>query len=666
MEYILNINKINRSDSNIAGFKAVDIAELHRKKINIPICFVIKSDLFEYFLNRNNLRESINRLLKDVNMQDEDSLQEIYKKIEYLIMNIDFPSNVEEELMDAYETLAIDLDHINIAKLVTSIEKPYLTIIASPNYINDWNNNEGIFQNVKGKAALYSTIKATWASLYSPRAIKYQKANDITNASISIIIQRMINTQISAQMTVDESEVVVHTFFGFQDYNDELGKDEIIMTKNHLEIKSNKVNFQACQFSRDLKDGFLIKKDLKEDGETQKLNDKDVEELGRIAKKIETFLEKPVKVFSSINKGKIYTLFVNRITKIEVPTKKPEEQPVEVENISLEDDIAFLDNIEKFEKQEETEAKPETNFQETKKEEQTNGLVDEEEYHEKEEDNDYIEPQIPIPEEKEDKKTEENWNIFDEKADEIRLTKNENYEMEKEEKLPEFDTNKKIEIEDTKKKEVKEEELQESVLEEPKEHDTQTPSKQKKIEINMDNEEIIDSFDDEDKISNEDIEEKIMKKENKEPEENSTTDDFIFSEMTKETDKPFIKKTEAMPLNISENKEEDWKELEEEIKTFPKDNLDEAHRMIKQIAIISYNEIFNALKRKYTKVTGRESSSFDDIIDDLKKNDIRIPFEKELKKIKKIKEHSDKDEEIEIEESTMALRTANNFLSIFE
>ena len=79
-----------------------------------------------------------------------------------------------------------------------------------------------------------------------------------------------------------------------------------------LEIKNTKVNFQEYMYIRDLRDNNLVKRALKEEGEKQKLNDKDAEELARITKRTEGFLDKPIKAFITIAKGKVYVMLVNR------------------------------------------------------------------------------------------------------------------------------------------------------------------------------------------------------------------------------------------------------------------------------------------------------------------------------------------------------------------
>ncbi|MFC2135768.1 PEP/pyruvate-binding domain-containing protein, partial [Bacteroidota bacterium] len=326
MENILTLNKINRSDTSIAGYRAVDLAELYSKKFNVPICFVIKSSLFETFMKKNNLTPRIQEILSTADFESEESLEDSYAKIRELFANGTFMPDDENELIEAYETLAIDMDHLDIAKLVSAIEKPFLTIIGSPNYVQDSESNECIFQNVKGKVRLFNAIKDCWATLYSPKELKYRKDNEIeAKENMAIIVQRMIESDTSAQVYTDEEDIIVKSFFGYQDFYEEFEKDITVFSKGNLTIKNNKANFQEYQYIRDARDNQLVKKALKTEGEKQKLNDKELEELARITKRVEGFLEKPVKTFMTITKGKIYLLSVNRIIR-----KKKEEVEEEV------------------------------------------------------------------------------------------------------------------------------------------------------------------------------------------------------------------------------------------------------------------------------------------------------------------------------------------------
>lgn len=363
MDNILTLNKVNKSDVEVVGFKAIDLAVLHMKKMSIPICFVIKTTLFDDFLVSNNLNSQINKIIGESDFSSDESLETAYAKIKELFDNVEFSQQNQDELMESYETLAIDIDHFDIAKLVTTIDKPYLTIIGSPNYVDDSENNKNIFQNVKGKKALFKAIKQCWSSLYTPNALKYRKKEDITaEEKMAVIVQRMIEADVSAQTFSDKTNIIVKTFYGYQDYNEEFEKDISIFDKDTLTIKNMKVNNQEFFFMRDMRDNDLTKKALREKGDVQKLNDKDVEELARITKKVEGLIEKPVKLFISITKNKPYLLFANRISISEedkdvteepiVETPIQQETPPETDSTDLAEDLSVLDEIEAQEQEE--------------------------------------------------------------------------------------------------------------------------------------------------------------------------------------------------------------------------------------------------------------------------------------------------------------------------
>lgn len=592
MDNILTLNRINRSDSDEVGFKAVDLSELYSKKINIPICFVIKNTLFDSFVENNNLRAHIDKILSKINYSDDNNIQDAFCEIKELFSKFEFSEVEESELMEAYETLAIDIDHIDIAKLVTTIDKPYLTLIGSPNYVDDSENNENIFYNVRGKKSLMNALKSCWLSLYSPRALKYRKDNNFqTKERMAVIVQRMVESNISAQAYTDEENIVVQTFIGYQDYQEEFEKDVVIFDKGTLNIKNIKINFQEYQYIRDMRDNNLVKKALKVEGEKQKVNDKDAEELARITKKVEGFLEKPVKVFLSIAKSKIYLIFANRVIRkkknaveeeaiSEENTSKTTDSGEPIEMVNIDDDVAFLDEIEAYEKEVEKD------------------------------DSDWVKdgdvgPTIPPikPEVKEVNELIDEVSMSDEQtAEEMPILKDEP-------------------IND----EVEEVTMDEALIteEEPIPIDD-IPEAEPTVE------EELQEVETEDKLLNEE------------------SDDFIFSafeESEKAQNNEFISKPVEEPIPEA-------------------DPMKRALSLIKEMAVLSDDAIYDALKKKHLEIVGEEAESFEGAISGLKKV-MRVPFVDEINKIHIIRQKVEKQEDVEIEEATTALRTAKNFLSIF-
>ncbi len=671
MDYILTLNKINRSDTDIVGFRAVDLAELNNKKVNMPICFVIKSSLFEDFLEKNDLKKQLKQLTSSINYSEDESLEEACAKIKDLILNTEFSKDVENNLVEAYETLAIDVDHIDIAKLVMTIEKPFLTIIGSPNYLQDSENNESVFQNIRGKKSLLSAVKNCWISLYTPKSLKYREKNNIkADEKMALIVQRMIESDISAQTYADSENIVVKTFYGFQDYYNEFEKDSTIFSKETLSVKNLKVNFQEYQFARNTKDDLLVKKALKEEGDKQKLNDKDVEEIARITKRLETFINNPIKAFFTITKGKIYLLFANRIfreEKEEIADTTKDKLKVEETNIN--DDVEFLKEIEKYEedninkespneeqkKEFGMEEQPKESIDKNREEESKEEISEEQSAEETSITNEKTEDSIKEVFEWANSESKEEIDVKSE--EEKPLEKNDSFEALTDEKTEQN----KEEIMIHKPK-LEEEPEQKTFMKES-EKETNTFKEQKK-EI-KEYEEIPSEDSETFKRFTYKPEEIPINEEQKKSEEEvkEEQDEIKTSNLFGEEDKEFIFSDVVSSDEKLELKEEGGEKHEENTQD-PFKKIEETNDLIKKIVLLRDETIFYALKKKQKEVIGSVPENFDDAIKNLGSN-IRIPFVDEIKKIHKLKESIDNGQEVEIEEAIIAPRTAKNFLIIF-
>lgn len=695
MDNILSLNKVTKSDIGSVGFKAVDLAQLSNKKFAVPVCFVIKNSLFDDFVDSNNLRPHIERVLKETDYSSDESLEKAYEKIKEMFLKLEFSEEVKNELVEAYETLAIDMDHLDIAKLVTTIEKPFLTIAGSPNYIDNPEDNSMIFHNVRGKKSLFKTVKRCWVSLYTPESLKYRKQNSIsTREKTGIIVQRMVNPDISAQTYITKNDIIVKSFYGYQDYAKELGKD-IARFSHNLELENTDVNVQEYYYQRDMKDSTLVKKSLKDKGEKQKLDDRTTQELSRLTKKAATLLENPIKLFFSLSKGKIYLLLANKITKpepkktgtdeIERPAPPPvstdseemrelekdpdaDEDSLQMEEVELEDDIAFLEKIEEYEDKIE---KKTTDLSEQKKSDE--------------------EPEKPVVQEQESSETEEglkNDNNMDNtdwtsapKKEEEDMSNNNNNNIEQsdmdeqtEQDLSEEITKKVVPEDDedynsTPQKIEDSEDVLESFSEEPEEQkapvfepEDKSKDEPEAIEPELeDDEESQESSLDEEEGAN-------MDEDDGEDGDREPKDEFIFSQFgEKEEDDGEEKQVEPEDGKLEQEVKPDKQERETQTQTSAvkskKGKINEAFALVKEIVSLSYEAVWNTLKKKHLEILDSEAESFESAIEKLQ-GKISVPFIPEINKIKSLKDKADVGEEIEPEEAAMALRTAKNFRSI--
>lgn len=314
MRYILTLNNVKRSDLDNVGFRAIDLALLREKRLNIPLTFVINNDAFEDFLNENGFKAKIEKVFQNKNPVDA------YKEILELFSKAVMPPELEAELFEAYESLAID-PGATASTIVSEWDSPFVCIARSPSYLLSTENREGIIQNIRGKNNLLDALKLVWVSVYSPESVAYRKKTGITDSfGIGVLVQKMKKIEQSAVSysfsDLDEKTILVKSFTGLQDYTSEteiLGKDCHEVDADSLMITKADVNVQEYSIVRDPESFELKKHALGEPGSKQKLNDRQIYEAARITKRAKSFLGKALKLYLGIRNDYTHIFLVNRV-----------------------------------------------------------------------------------------------------------------------------------------------------------------------------------------------------------------------------------------------------------------------------------------------------------------------------------------------------------------
>lgn len=314
VRYILTLNKVKRSDLEEAGFRAVDLAVLREKRLNIPLTFVINNQAFKDFLEENGLASRLENVFQKRNPADA------YKEVLELFLKAELPRDVESELFEAYESLAID-PGVSASSIVTDWSQPFVSLIRSPSYLLSTEDKEGIFQNIRGKKALVDALKLVWASIYSPESLKYRERTGINDSfGVGVLVQKMKRVTQSAVSyscsDLDKKTIIVKSFFGLQDYASEheiLGKDYHEVDVDTLMIKKADINVQEYSLIRDPESFEVVRHELGEQGSRQKLNDKQIAEVARITKRARSFIGKDLKLYLGVRDNYTYVLLANRV-----------------------------------------------------------------------------------------------------------------------------------------------------------------------------------------------------------------------------------------------------------------------------------------------------------------------------------------------------------------
>ncbi len=314
MKYIITLNNVQQGNVESVGFRAVDLAFLREKRLNIPLSFVVNNLGFEAFIAENGLRLKAEKIL--IHKSSADA----YPEIKELFMNAVFPRELEDELIEAYDSLSIDPSS-SADSIISAINNPPVILIRSPSFMLATDDSEAIIQNVKGKDSFLSCLKEVWASMYSARTLEYKKKVNISGEyGLGVIVQKMKKITHSviaySKNDFDENTIILNSFIGLPDFNEKnkFKKDLHEVDVNSLLVKKIEVNIQEFALLPDVDSRTLVKKELKEEGFGQKINDKQISEIARFVKRAKSFLGKDIKVYLGVKALFTYILLVNRMT----------------------------------------------------------------------------------------------------------------------------------------------------------------------------------------------------------------------------------------------------------------------------------------------------------------------------------------------------------------
>lgn len=298
---------ITQSDG--VGGKGLSLAKMYKNGFNVPNGYVIISDVFDKFLNENKIKEKIYKIISSCNVDNEKDIQNKSNEISQMISNCYISDSIKKEIMESFKKL--NCQYVAVRSSATSED--------GKNYA--WAGQLETFLNVN-ETNIIESIKKCWNSIFSPRAIFYRiKNNDTTNISVAVIVQKMLQSDISGvafsinPTNNNQNEIVIESVFGLGEaiVSGKVTPDTYIVSKQYNKLISKEIK---CQKNKLIKENEINKWVEVKDEDIQKLEDNMILELSNLISKIEKFYGFPVDVEYGIKDNEIYILQCRPITTV--------------------------------------------------------------------------------------------------------------------------------------------------------------------------------------------------------------------------------------------------------------------------------------------------------------------------------------------------------------
>ncbi|WP_069649957.1 phosphoenolpyruvate synthase [Caloranaerobacter ferrireducens] len=244
-KYIKWFREVDKKDLSIVGGKGANLGELTRNGINVPPGFCVTSDAYNYFIEYYSLKQKIEDLINDLDIEDSSELYERSSKIREYIESYDIPENIKTEIVDAYNEI---IKELNIKDLYVAIRS---SATAEDLPEASFAGQQDTYLEIKGIEEVLKHIKKCWASLWTARAIYYREKQgfDHFEVSLSVVVQKMVNSIKSGVLftanpvTNDINEIMINASWGLGEavVSGIVTPDEYIIDKNTLQIKDKNI-----------------------------------------------------------------------------------------------------------------------------------------------------------------------------------------------------------------------------------------------------------------------------------------------------------------------------------------------------------------------------------------------------------------------------------------
>lgn len=203
--FILWFDEIGMEDLPRVGGKNASLGEMRKeltpKGVNVPNGFAITVSAYQYLLEKGtvrehhfplkgeNTRETIKEILSDLDVKNLENLSVRASKVRRLIQSIEFPEDLKDEIIEAYEKLCEqygeDTD-VAVRSSATAEDLPDASFAGQ----------QETFLNVRGEHIVLASCSRCFASLFTNRALSYREHRGFDHFSVglSIGVQKMVRS----------------------------------------------------------------------------------------------------------------------------------------------------------------------------------------------------------------------------------------------------------------------------------------------------------------------------------------------------------------------------------------------------------------------------------------------------------------------------------------
>ncbi|MFH1224563.1 MAG: phosphoenolpyruvate synthase [Candidatus Diapherotrites archaeon] len=329
------LEEIRKGDVGIVGGKGANLGELVNAGFPVPPAFIVTSQAYFSFLDEANIRDTINKEIGAIDVENTEQLNGTTEKIRQLILASKMPEALDIEIRKAYAKMCSR----RLGLGLTSSEDEYVAVRSSATAEDlpsaSFAGQQETYLNVLGGKDLVEKVKMCWASLFTARATYYRKRQgfETSQVGIAVVVQKMVNSETAGVMfTADPASgeddvIVIEAAYGLGEVvvSGAVTPDTYRVDKKTLAIAQKKMSEQEWMLERAGRGS--KKADVPQKKRSlQKISDEEIVKLAEIGRRIEQHYGSPQDIEWAVEAKKTYIVQARAITTIKGMKEKEKER----------------------------------------------------------------------------------------------------------------------------------------------------------------------------------------------------------------------------------------------------------------------------------------------------------------------------------------------------
>lgn len=314
-QHVVWFNEIDRRDGAQVGGKGANLGEMVGAGFPVPDGFVVTAQAYYAFLDANELRTPIKKILEPLDVNDSARLQTAAKEVRQLILKAKMPADQATSILTAYQKLGKNCA-VAVRSSATAEDLPDASFAGQ----------QATYLNIAGDNDVLEHVQKAWASLFEARAVFYRgtRGFDHFKVGIAVPVQRMVQSDISGVMfsinpVNNETEtIIIEAIWG-------LGENIVqgSVTPDHYEVEKGTWDVTTAEVvAQDIE---MIRKGAvtknypvpRSRQKARKLTEKQVVVLAKLAQKLQDHYQHPQDIEWAIENDRVYIVQTRPITTID-------------------------------------------------------------------------------------------------------------------------------------------------------------------------------------------------------------------------------------------------------------------------------------------------------------------------------------------------------------